>query len=320
MFTRILRFLLRFALRALIAVAVLAALGLGWLRLESHQSQTAYMDQRHGQLADASIQAEDAGTARENLSVTLTSDSGLSLFLRVLRDGRDDGPRPVLMILGGHRTGRDAVDLFRAPGEYAVVALDYPYQGRERVRGAAQVIETLPKARQAFRDTPPAVSLALDWLGQQDWASRQIVLVGASLGVPFAAKAAARDERISGVLLVHGAADNERWLTLQVARRVEQAWLHRPLGVLLHWMAYGPTFDTAKNIAAVAPRPVLVIGAREDERTPPDEVEALFAAAGQPKRLRWTEGLHIEPDRTEVLDQMMAIAAEELPFLLAPAP
>ncbi len=316
MFRRIARFGLRTVLWAAGLALLLAALGLLWLRVESHRPQEAYMDARKGQLLGAEVQVTGAGTARENQSVTLTSTSGLSLFVRVLRDGRSATPRPVLMILGGHRTGRDAVDLFETADDYAVVALDYPYEGRERVRGARQVLQTLPLARQAFRDTPPAVSLALDWLDQQPWAGDQTVLVGASLGVPFAAKAAARDARIDGVLLVHGAADNERWLTLQVARRMDSTWLHKPLGTLLHWAAYGPTFDTAANVARVAPRPVLVIGARSDERTPPDEVKALFAAAGQPKRLRWTDGLHVEPDRTDVLDQMMAIAQQELPFLL----
>ena len=299
----------------LVGVALMLA-GLIWLRIESHQPQSAYMDARHGKLVDVAARVEGAGTERENRSVTLTSDSGLALFLRVLRDGRSDTPRPVLMVLGGHRTGRDAVDLFPTASPYAIVALDYPYDGPQRVRGTRQVLDALPKARRAFRDTPPAVSLALDWLAEQPWAADQVVIIGASLGVPFAAKAAARDSRIDGVLLVHGAADNEHWLTLQVARRIDTRWLHEPLGTLLHWLAYGPTFDTAQNIAEAAPRPVLVIGAREDERTPASEVEALFAAAREPKRLRWTDGLHVEPDRTDVIDQMLSIAAQELPFLL----
>jgi len=132
--------------------------------------------------------------------------------------------------------------------------------------------------------------------------------------VPFAAAAAARDERIQGALLVHGAADNRLWIEAQVARRNDYQFLHGPASTLFHWLAYGPSFDTAKHVAAIAPRPVLVIGAREDERTPEGQTEALFAAAGQPKWLRWTEGKHIEPDRSEVITDLLRIADEALPF------
>lgn len=299
---------------------VLVVLALAALFIESHLPKDQYMDERHGTLTDSQVSADASSSGQQSEAVTLTSDSGLTIFARVLRDRADDSPRPVMLVLGGHRTGRDAVDLFDVDTGYAVVALDYPYDGPERIRGIVQTLGALPKARRAFLDTPPAVSLVLDWLDTQPWAGPKKLMIGASLGVPFAAKAAVRDPRINGVILVHGAANNERWLALQVARRIDSKWLHRPLGRLLHWLAYGPTFDSRENVARIAPRPVLIIGARQDERTPASEVEALYSASGSPKRLRWTDGLHVEPERTEVIDQMMGIAAEELPFLLADEP
>ena len=72
--------------------------------------------------------------------------------------------------------------------------------------------------------------------------------------------------------------------------------------------------NTAKNVAAIAPRPVLIIGARNDERTSAGQTEALFAAAREPKSLRWTEGRHIEPGRSEIVADLLRIADEELPF------
>ncbi|MFK7888974.1 MAG: alpha/beta hydrolase family protein [Gammaproteobacteria bacterium] len=275
------------------------------------------MDQRQGRIENVALETSQTADGLLSASVTLLSDSGLSVYARVLRAPSATNV-PLLIVLGGHRTGRDAVDLFKNVDHYAVVAMDYPYDGPQRIRGMRQTLSALPKARRAFRDTPPAVSLMLDWLDQQAWAGGPKLLIGASLGVPFAAKTAARDARLDGVILVHGAADNERWLTVQVARRVDQKILHEPLGTMLHWLAYGPTFDTAKNVALIAPRPVLIIGARQDERTPADEITALYAATQTPKRLRWTDGLHVEPDRTDVVDQMMQIAAEEMTFLLGP--
>ena len=201
-----------------------------------------------------------------------------------------------------------------------MVALDYPYDGPRRVRGVGQVLRTIPLARRAFLDTPPAVSLVIDWLAGQSWVARdQLLIIGASLGVPFAAMSAARDDRIRGALLVHGAADNIRWAESEIARKIDTAILHRPLGRILYWLTYGPVFDTAANVAKISPRPVLIVGARQDERTPAYQTELLYAAAREPKTLRWTSGRHIRPRRTDVIRELFEIADEELPKLSVPA-
>jgi fermentation-respiration switch protein FrsA (DUF1100 family) len=162
----------------------------------------------------------------------------------------------------------------------------------------------------------PAVSLVLDWLNDQAWADQnRIVVIGASLGVPFAANAAARDKRIHGVVLVHGAADNRLWLEIQIARRIDTEMLHGPLATVVYWLAYGPILDTSESVSAISPRPVLIIGARDDERTPVSQVELLFESANEPKRLRWTDGQHIQTSRTEIVAELLRIADEELPFL-----
>ncbi len=246
----------------------------------------------------------------------LVSDSGLQVSFRIIRNEEHDAPLPVLVVLGGHRTGSDAVDLFGDVGDRAVIGVDYPYHGPEKVKGMMPIVKTVPLARHAFLDITPAISLIIDWLVEQAWVDQnRMVVIGASLGVPFAAAAAARDKRITGIMLVHGAADNRLWFQVQVARRIDAEFLHYPLATVLNWLAYGPIFDTNKHIATVSPRPVLVIGARHDERTPAGQTESLFNAAHNPKRLRWTEGQHIRPDRNEVIEELLRIAAEALPFL-----
>ncbi len=308
---------LRSVLIYLVLAAVLAmTLSLTWLRWESSLPRDEWFTERQGRIE--SVVAERSVTVYGQLSesVSLLSDSGLRVSFRVIRNVVVDSPLPVLVILGGHRTGSDAVDLFGDVGERAVVGVDYPYHGPEKVRGVMTIARTIPLARQAFLDTTPAISLIFDWLVEQDWADRnKMVVIGASLGVPFAAAAAARDERISGVMLVHGAADNRLWFQVQVARRIDAEFLHYPLATVLNWLAYGPVFDTGKHIALVSPRPVLIIGAHHDERAPPGQTEVLFDAAHDPKRLRWTEGRHVQPGRTEIVAELLRIAEEELPFL-----
>jgi hypothetical protein len=300
---------------AAVVGAGIAAAALAWLRWDAEQPREEWFAERQGQIRSAAVAPVDAGDGQAASSVVLESDSGLEVFLRVVRDAAVSEPLPVLIVLGGHRTGSDAIGLFGEVGERAVVALDYPYSGPERIRGLIQSAKAIPWIRQAFLDTPPAVSLVLDWLHEQPWVdTSRIVMVGASLGVPFATKAAVRDERLTGLLLVHGAADNRLWLQKNVARRIDTEILKPLTATLLHWLAYGPLFDTAANVAAVTPRPVLVVGARDDERTPAGQTEALFEAANEPKLLRWTEGQHVQPGRTDIIDELLRIVDEELPF------
>jgi len=302
-------------LYVLLAIVVVPAVALTWLHWEAGRPQDDRFRERHGNLTEIAAAESVSRDGQASEFITLRSDSGLAVSLRTIRDVSSDNRLPVLVVLGGHRTGSNAVELFGHVGNRAVVALDYPYDGPEKVKGLVAIVRTIPLARRAFLDTPPAVSLVMDWLTEQPWVdTEQVVLVGASLGVPFAAASAARDERITGALLVHGAADNRLWIQTQIARRNDYRLLHRPVSTIFHWLAYGPTFDTAKNIAAIAPRPVLIIGAREDERMPTGQTEALFAAAGEPKSLRWTDGQHIEPGRSAIIAELLRIADEELPF------
>ena len=309
----IMRIVVRFLL--LPAIVFLAAAVL-WLKWDAGRPLDDYFAERRGALVGGQVLDGSPDDRQVSELVRITSTSGLQVRARAIRDGQSRARLPVLIVLGGHRTGSDAVELFGEVDGRAVVAMDYPYDGPEKVRGIGQTLTTLPLARRAMIDTPPAVSLVVDWIETQEWAdAAKIAIVGASLGVPFAALAAANDERIDAALLVHGAADNLRWIETQVARRNDVKLLHRPVATLVWWLAHGPTFDTAENVARIAPRPVLIIGARDDERTAAWQTEALFDAAGEPKRLRWTDGQHIEPDRAEIVQALLAIADEEQRFL-----
>jgi dienelactone hydrolase len=289
------------ALRVLLGLVAIAAIGVSlallWLRWDAGRPRDTWFDERQGTLVAAFARDRrwaDGATAK---TLELRSDSGLSATMRIVRPADPSSPVPVLVVLGGHRTGSDAVTLLDRSTARAIVALDYPYDGPQRTRGFFASLAVVPNVRQAFLDTPPAISLALDWLWEQPWVDRdRVVLAGASLGVPFAATAAARDRRLAGLTLVHGAADNRLWLETNIADRLRPAWL-RP------------------GVAAVSPRPVLIVGAREDERIPAGQTELLYESAGEPKKLRWTDGRHVQPGRTEVIEQLMRIVDEELTLL-----
>jgi len=280
----------------------------GWVAVQ-YRSQDGYFAERRGNSHSAGTgpwQAESGGFISQ--TVTVQADTGLEVNLRVLRPAGLEGPLPLVVVLGGHRTGRDAVDLIGAPGPMVVAALDYPYDGPERPRGIRQSLAMVPAARRGLRDTPPAVRLALDWLAIQPWVDpARVELMGVSLGVPLATTVTAADERISRLWLVHGSGDNRRWIAHNIGSRVKLAPLREGGAWLLYLLARGPAFDAGTLVGLVAPRPVVIIGARDDERLPEPMVEALYAAAGEPKALLWTEGGHVDR-RPENVQQVLDIA------------
>lgn len=241
-------------------------------------------------------------------TVRVTSSTGLKVSFRVLRPAAHTRPLPLLVLLGGHRTGRNAIDVLGNPGGIAVAALDYPYHGPERPRGVLQSLRTLPAAQRGILDTPPAVSVALDWLLSCDWVEPRVVeLMGVSLGVPFASVAGALDGRFRRVWLVHGGAGNQEWLARRLERRIPNGPLRHLSAALLHLLAYGPSFRTESWVKRIAPRPVVVVGAREDEEMPPGSVEELFARAHEPKEILWSEGGHVRPERAPIVRELLQL-------------
>jgi dienelactone hydrolase len=292
--------------RGLVALAgLLLLLAVGWLALQARPKRGCFEARASASVTGVSAEAvrnEPGGFVSQ--AVRVHGDNGLRVDLRVLRPGDEGVRRPLVLVLGGHRTGRDAVDLLGAPGPFVVAALDYPYDGPERPRGWRESLATIPAARTALLDTPPAVRLALDWLVQQPWVDpARVDLVGVSLGVPFATVAGALDPRFGRVWLIHGGAGNREWIEHNLRNRVESDGLRRLTGGLVYLLAHGPTLEPEHWVPRIAPRPVIIIGARADRRLPPHLVERLHAAAGAPKELIWIEGGHVDrrPEAVRVL-------------------
>ncbi|MFU8820008.1 MAG: hypothetical protein ACNA8G_00505 [Gammaproteobacteria bacterium] len=294
---------------ALLAVFVVAlVLSALWVADHARPRHEEFVERR-GTLASVEpgeIALEPGGFTSQ--AVRLASDSGLSVDTRVLRPAAQDAPLPVFVMLAGHRTGRDAVKLVGNPGRAIMVAIDYPYHGPVEIDSAASFFRGIRAIQDALLDTPPAASLVLDWLATQPWADTgRAELVGVSFGVPFGAVAGALDARFNRVWLIHGGAGNRGWIEHNLGERIPQDWLRPLVASLVHLLVYGNSFDTEAWVARIAPRPVVVIGARDDERLPEHKVKRLYAAARQPKALLWTEGGHVDPRRPDLVQALLEI-------------
>lgn len=287
-------------------IGAVAALGFAVFVIDAGRDRDRDFLERRGADIDATT---ERGRRESNNLLRLSSDTGLSVRIRVIRPARTRSePLRTLLIIGGHRTGSRAVELADTPVCCNIVAIDYPMEAELESDTLASMLASVSSVRRAALDTVPAIFLAVSWLEEQAWVDKQrLELVGASLGVPFATTAAALDTRIDKLWLIHGAADNYVWLRHNVALRGTGPLMQPVYARLIYWLLYADSFDTGRRVASVAPRPVAIIGARNDERTPEGQTEELFALAGEPKELMWTDGAHIEPDRSEIIGKLLRL-------------
>ena len=296
----------------LVLAFVLLALGLYWLELAVPKRD--YFIERRGTLVRQDILASSENGVVQK-TVQLESSSGLRVDMRLMRPVTQQGETlPVIIVMGGEGTGKDAVDLVGEPDGIAYLALDYPYDGDQELDAFWESITAIPGIQQAFLDSPPAMSLAVDWAQQQPWFDADNVeLVGASLGVPFTAVAGAIDQRFTRVWLLHGGARNLPWVMHLGRRYIENEFLRGIVarGALL--LVYGNSFEAIEWIHEIAPRPLVIVEARNDDFVPREAQEPFIAAAeSEYIELVWTDGRHIRPTRKEELQQLLDVVLSRI--------
>lgn len=293
-------------LLALLLPLILAAACIAWLL----RDPTAHFEARHLGLAAVALGpiASDGTTSEQ--TVRLTDSSGLSIELAIRRPAAAEPNgalilRQLFVVLGGHERGKGAAALIGDTRGVIFASLEYPFDGDHKAKGLA-VVAQVPAIRRALFDTPPAVSLALDYLlTRPDVDSTRVELVGASFGSPFATIAAARDQRVTRLWLAHGGGDTYALIARGLEKDIPFAPARVPVAVLANVLANGPRFTPEKWIAQVSPRPVVMLNALDDEKIPRTSVELLYAAAGEPKELVWLPGQHMQGNRPEVLERLV---------------
>ncbi len=275
----------------------------------------SYFWERAGEIAADAVFATEAGNSIDDgiidETVSLVSTSGLTAELRVRRPASSE-PVPVLLVLGGYDTGKDAVELAGARDDVAFAALDYPYSGEESLSGFYRTLRAVPDVQQAFLDSPAALLLALDWLDAEPWVDR-VELVGASLGVPFTAVAGALDDRFSRVWLLHGAADNFAWAASGGRREMDNDFLGGLAARTVLFLCYGNSFDTVEWVRRTAPRKVVIVMARNDDFVPPEAQQGFVEIDDEMHvEIIWTEGRHIMPGRPNELGELLDVVLQRV--------
>jgi hypothetical protein len=206
---------------------------------------------------------------------------------------RASARRPAVLLLGGHVTGRDAVRLIPETRGAVVVAMSYPYHGEHRLRGL-EIIRQVPAIRRAVLDTPPAVMLAVDYVASLPGVDpTRLEGVGVSLGAPFMVIAGALDPRLSRVWSIHGSGGSYGPLAANLERTIPFAPARAAVAALGSLLISGPRLAPERWVDRIAPRPFIMLNARDDEQMPRRFVERLYMRADQPKTMIWVPGGHV---------------------------
>jgi hypothetical protein len=232
-------------------------------------------------------------------SLTLTPAAGSPVRCALRTPATAGGPGPAVILSGGIRTGRRAALLVPASFPGVVLSCDYPWPDPTR-RPVRDLLLRFPATRAQILATPRALALAGAYLaGRSDVDPGRIAALGVSLGVPPVAAWAATDSVPRAVALVYGGGHLRLVLARNMERHVRPALLRGLFARIGAW-ALGP-LEPVGTVGRIAPRPLLVVGANDDQRIPREAVIALHAAAGQPKRLLWMAGRHVHPSDAELL-------------------
>jgi dienelactone hydrolase len=217
---------------------------------------------------------------------------------RLLLPPAGEGPFPVVLLQhgGGGSKEADYLDATAGPwvrGGAAVLSIDFPLHGErqssklsERLlaglakrEGLARDVMWVEFARQALADLQRALDAAAV-LPELD--AERAAYAGFSLGTILGGTFLGLDARPRAAALAVGGG------------------------------GFGPeSVDPVHHIGRFAPRPLLFVNAAHDETIPREATEALFRAAGEPKRIEWFDCTHAAlPGRA--LKAMWLFLREEL--------
>ncbi len=301
------RMLIRALLGIVLAVAVLVGAAVAWLSLRDPLAalpvgtQGAALVERQLEYADGRqlhrVVLREPTLGRIALVVSLPEP----LAARPLAARR----LPVIVLLGGVKTGADAVRLLPSPGANAVVGYEWPV-GRDVPDGAAVSPQAYTLYRQVL-SVPGQVVAAIDWVAEQPWADgERISLLGVSLGalaVPAIHRLAQETGRpIGWTVIAYGGAPLGALLAAD--RQLIPAGV-RPVAAPLAGLVLRP-LEPAEHLPHLTGR-FLAIGARDEDRIPEAAAARLRALIPEPKTIALVDGGHIRTSQTQTLVETVRI-------------
>lgn len=211
--------------------------------------------------------------------VSLTFGENEAVIPGVLLLPASGMPAPGVLLLHGYSSRKEVMAetvgqaLLRR--QIASLAIDLPLHGARadplRLHSLRQPQEIMRIWRQGLHDA----SLALQLLrGQREVRAQPLAVMGYSLGSFLSLTLASREARVGPLVLAAGG--------------------DLPLGTPLTTVAR-LVADPLRAVKHLAGRPLLMVSGRYDRTVQPEQAERLYAAAREPKELRWYDSGHSLP-------------------------
>ena len=197
------------------------------------------------------------------------------------------GKVPVILFLHGAGQRKEFIDEIATPfvdAGFAMVSFDQLLCGERKVEESklAEARDWRNRAWKTVNDTRRLVDYLETW---PELDSERIYLTGASYGAITGTVVLAKEKRIKAGALVVGGGNISTMLDAPLIQE------HVPPAVLMLGKQVVKYFvgaaDPVRHAALTAGTPVLMQNGSEDTLVSPEAGEALYAALGDPKEIRW---------------------------------
>jgi len=211
----------------------------------------------------------------------LEISNGTSRAPAILLLPHAQGPIPAVLLLHGFRSQKelmaDTIGEALLRHGIAALSLDLPLHGaRSESPGDLKGGDSM-RLLGTWRDAIGEARFALDFLASHDAVDRQrMAIVGYSLGSFLANIVAAASPMVRAMVLA-ASGDLPEGLPFESLVRA--------------------VVDPLRAVRSVRGRPLLMVNGRFDRSVKPSQAERLFAAAHEPKTMRWYGGGHWPPVR-----------------------
>lgn len=263
---------------------------------------------RKGALAEVRQSSSERDSLRDIRWLTLYGSGGLKVECGMIAP-RGEGRVPAIILLGGKRTGKRAVDYVPGIPGAVVVAVDYPYETRHSY-SLVSFLADVPAMRRALLDMVPSVMLLTDYLYQRpDVDTSRIVLLGYSFGAQLIPVIASLDRRTAVAIMAYGGGDLRRLISHNVARY--EGEILGDVVALLGSFLLSP-LEPMRYVEHISPTPFLMVNGVSDEQIPAENARLLYDAARDPKRIVWIESRHVHTTNEELTRRIVEVIRIEL--------
>lgn len=211
----------------------------------------------------------------------------------------DGTERPGVVLVAGRFTGRQAAALIPGPLEPVMLAVEYPQTIPPRMSARAW-LQALPSIRRSALRMPGILRGAAHYLAHEPGVdSTRIGLVGVSFGVPFAA-VAGKDPIFRGVALHYGGANLASLFRANLP--IQNGWLRGAVAGFAGW--WFREMEPSRHVGAIAPTPLLLINATEDDQIPRESALRLARRAKPPVRHIWLPYGHLTSGQSAIIREV----------------